>query len=175
MTVDLSYASLSLRDAVSKIIERHRDDLAPCLIVRGDNPEAVAELNQYLKTLPNTFHIKLGESSKAYFDRDFICQIDPAFNVEAYPIKLPHAILLTKICNKLIKIPETPVIVLDRCHLVNSRLLFRFLRVVNQLEGHALFLFLLPEYHVEKWIKTTDNNLKYLFKIVDKKYLIYEQ
>ncbi|HTJ48894.1 MAG TPA: hypothetical protein VL443_05505 [Cyclobacteriaceae bacterium] len=176
MIVDLSFSSLPLRDAVTKIVERHRDDLAPCLIIRGDDPEAIAELSQYLISLPNTFLIRLGESSRlSTFDFDLYSQLDPNFKAADFRYNSPHTMLLTKICRKLHKMSGNPIIVLDRCHHLKSRILFRFLHLVNRLEGRVLFLFLLPDYYVDKWSADKDTILKYFLKIIDKKYLIHDR
>jgi hypothetical protein len=174
MKIDLTYAKLPWHQAMSKIIDRHRLDLEPCLIVRADNPEKTNALNDYVNSIPNSFQVRLGKSSSlAYFDVELLSQIEG--NKTTYRREIiPHQKILFRICAKLKQMPGNPIVICDRSNYLNSRALFRILQMINALEGKVLFMFLISEEYADQWICKRGGALEYFLKIVDHKYAMYE-
>ncbi len=176
MKPDSSFAKLPWEKGIAQILERSERYLEPVLIVRGDDPEKAVALGLYLSSRHDTFYIRLGyATSMAYIFIELLQQLDPKFSIRIRRA-IPHDKLIHLLCRKLNQLPFQPIIVLDKCHHIHFKHLFRIIRLINELEGKALFVFLLPEDYTHKWLGNQNENpyLNYFLKITPNRYQFYE-
>lgn len=163
-------------EAFGKILERHVEQLNPLLVVRGDDPLKVSAMRDYFESRKDLLSIRLGyASSMAYIGHELLAYLDPIFDIQKVrPYRLPHETIILRL-RKIIKcLPYNPIIVLDNCQHLHFDLLFRVLRMINELEGKALFAFLLPEYYAYRWDQSMNPRLKFFLKFVDHHYAIQD-
>ncbi len=177
MTLNQTYASLPWEKAMAQILTDSENELAPVLVVRGDDPEKVQDLGKYLGSRPDTLYIRLGHAnSMPYIAIELLSRIDPKFSVRYRKNAIPHEKLIIRLCQIVKQLPFVPIIILDRCYHLRLQHLFRIIRFINELEGKAQFVFLLPEDYAPRWLDRPNVNkhLNYFLKVVSKQYQMHE-
>lgn len=179
MNLDLTYSNLPWDVALTKIVGDVGDSMQPALIIRGDDPVKVRNLHHYISTLKHTFLVRMGPSTNtSYALFELLTQLDPKFSVKRRPGLMAQRQLCMSVASKIKKLNYTPVIVFDRCQHLGFLHLFRFLGLINHLQGKALFLFMLPEEYMRRWFDDSRVETKgqsqrnHFLKLVDKKYAL---
>lgn len=169
MKLNNSFSGLPWENALEKIITLSEKDLEPILIVREDNPEKVFRFNNYVGSMKRAIHVQLGYSSPmSYLEIDILSKLNPSISI----IKLPHDTMMLRLFKRIKRLPFKPVIVIDRCNHFQFMYLFRVIRLINELEGKALFIFILPIDYLDKWNKNSERSLhlNYFLRIVNRRY-----
>lgn len=174
MTLNSSFVNLPWTEAVEQILRERRSDLEPVLIVRGDDPPKIAALRDYLQSREDVFYIRLGYvNSMPFIGMELLQHLEPAFATKMLKRKsVPHETIILRVREKIKSLPYNPIIVLDNCQQLHFDLLFRVLRMINELEGKVLFTFLLPEYYAEQWDNSPNPRLEYFLKFVNHHYAL---
>lgn len=177
MKLDNQYASLPWGAALLTIIKERSNDLSPTLVVRGDDPIKLNEMLRELRAQPDTSVVRLGLSnSMAYAGIQILQGIDPAFSIEIRKANVRHELIHLLLRKKFSSTLTRSIIVIDRCQHLQSCQFFRVLRIINELEGKALILFLLPQDYAPKWFDglTLERkpSLKFFLKLIPFKYAI---
>ncbi len=176
MTLDKTYANRPWPQALNNILEGHIADLNPLLVVRGDDPPKVSALRDYYQSRKDVLSMRLGYvNSMPFIGMELLTHLDPVFAEQKLkPKGMPHETIILRLRELVWNLPYNPIIVLDNCQHLHFDLLFRVLRMINELEGKALFVFLLPEYYAEQWDQSSNPRLKFFLKFVHHHYALEE-
>jgi hypothetical protein len=174
MTLDGRYQNTQWEQAFAQIINSRKNDLEPVLIVRGDDLERLKQLRAYFKSREEIYQVLLGSCSKM---THLGIELLFLFDKEAAERKMEsrnaaHENFASYLGRKISKLPFRPVIVVDECHYMTYNSLFKVLRLINQLDGKAIFVFLLAHDHFPIWIKKSTENkmLNFFLKSIKHKY-----
>ncbi|HTH55713.1 MAG TPA: hypothetical protein VL728_06675 [Cyclobacteriaceae bacterium] len=175
MKPDSKYDALPWGEAFARIIEE-RDDLEPVLVVRDDDFGKLSVLRDCFRSRLDTFEVRLGLCSNTNcIGIEVLLHVDPNYGRERLTKKsIPQETVMIRLRKKIPKLPFTPIIVIDNCHYLDLRLLFKVARMVNELDGKAMFVFLIPGDFFSKWNQAVSKNprLNIFLKLLKHRYEI---
>jgi hypothetical protein len=163
---------MPLTAAFDKIVDIHKASLTPVCIVRPEDPPKIIDFRIQLEKRRDTFLLKLGyATSMQFIGKELLLRLDPEFDRSKLSRRLPHDTATLQLQEKIKALPFNPIIVIDNCQYLEFPLIFRVLRMINELEGMAMFVFLLSGLYEDEWNRSLNPRLIYFFKIV-KRYAI---
>jgi len=178
MKFDQSFVNCSWEEAFSQIVSNNTVFLDPILIVRADIPEKVYRFRDYLRSRADVLVAQLGRCSNIkYIEIELLLLIDPSYVKRKLKKDVAHQPAILHLRSKILDLSFRPLILIDNCQFLNFNLLFRILRIVNELEDKAMFVFILPVDYVNLWCnaKTKNKRLAFFLKIIKYKYEFCER
>ncbi|MBK7652447.1 MAG: hypothetical protein IPJ20_19385 [Flammeovirgaceae bacterium] len=172
MKFDQSLVNCSWPDAFSQIVN-NAVVLDPILIVGADIPEKVYAFRDYLRSRADVLVAQLGRCSNIkYIEIELLLLIDPSYVKRKLKKDVAHQPAILHLRSKILELSFRPLIVIDNCQFLNFNLMFRLLRMINELEDKALFVFILPVDYVNLWCnaKIKNKRLAFFLKIIKQKY-----
>ena len=171
MKIDYSFSQLPWKKGLSKIIKSHQKALEPLLIFRTCDPKTDLEIAKFFTSRPQCYFVRLSAScTTAHIEHDLALQLNLSFDISSYKQKV-----FLKISREIKRLHPPVIIVVDYCHRLVTRHLFRIAMLMRELERVAQFIFLFPAHYQGIWIKKLsdgDSHLKYFLKIIHKTYYI---
>jgi|GEM_PF-1365447 hypothetical protein len=151
--------------AFEHIFNCRQTDFDPVLVIKEDDPHKNLVLRKYFSDRKDVLSVRLGECTTwKYISAELLLQLDPAFAHKRMDRKdFTHAIFISRLKKKVAELSFNPVIVIENCHYLNFNFLFTLLRMINELEGKARFVFVLISGYEAVWSKAELKNLKLNF------------
>jgi hypothetical protein len=142
--------------------------LTSVFIVRPYDPDKILDFRRQVEQRRDTLLLKLGyANSMPFIGMELLIRLNPEFARRILNRKfVPHETVILRIREKINALPYNPIIVLDNCEHFEFPMIFRVLRMINELEGKAMFVFLLPDLYADRWYRSVNQRLIYFFKIV---------
>jgi hypothetical protein len=164
----------SWQDYFYQMTENAKEDFDPVLVLLENNLEKREALIDIIKSQEDCLYVKLGLSCPmAYIKVELLMALD-----KKMPSKIKHnytrryitndGSTLSKLVKRIKSMPFKPVIVIDNCQYFVTGHIFKVLRLINELEGSAIFIFLAKANHLAVWKKERGRiqELEYFFKVV---------
>lgn len=160
MKLDKSLSGMEWENIFSFIGEQTNDGLFSVLIFRTDEPKRVGHMRDYIKNNPEYIYVRLGivcSMGKIYQELFGQLKCDPK------RLRSAHDEIIPVVVEKITEMESKDLtIVIDNCQYLVFNQLPTLIGLMLELSGIARFIFILPEYYTEQWMRSS-NKMKNLF------------
>lgn len=176
MKLDQTYSTHVWEDAFLRILHEHKMDLEPVIIRTGADSDQMDQVRSFIRSRVNTYYVNLGISCPMpYIHIELLLQMGCKNAMKFIRNKsILHKKAIAQLRRLKEKLTNRSFIVFDNCHHFDFKLIFRVLRLINEFEGKAICVFLLPEGDYKEWIKNRKQSaqLDYFLRLVEHHYEI---